>query len=80
VTYQVHELIIANRSLTDRTTREKVFQLLSALADVIDPTSGADVQVATIKVELNAAAGHLQELGAKAAGAGGKWEERTEDF
>jgi hypothetical protein len=38
----------------------------SSLADVIDPTSGADVQVATIKVEINAAAGHLDQLASKA--------------
>ena len=80
VVYQVHELTLASRSLTDRATREKVFQLLSALADVIDPTSGADVQVATIEVELNAAAGHLKELGVKAKEAGGRWIERSEDF
>lgn len=78
--YQVHELSVANRSLTDPDAREQLFQLLSALADVVDPTSGADVQVATIRVEINAAAGDLDGLGAKAAGADARWSVRPEDF
>ena len=80
VEYQIHELTIANRSLTDRATREKLFQLLSTLADVIDPTSGADVQVATIKIEINAAAGDLDQLGSKAQEAGAAWDAHSEDF
>lgn len=80
VVYQVHEITIANRSVTDPASREKLFQLLSSLADVLDPTSGADVQVATIKVELNAAAGDLDQLASKAKEAGAAWGERSEDF
>jgi hypothetical protein len=47
---------------------------------VVDPTSGADIQVATIKVELNAAGGSLDRLGAKAAAADAHWEASAEDF
>lgn len=78
--YLVHELTVANRSLSDRAAREKLFQLLSTLADVIDPTSGADVQVATIKIEINAAAGDLDQLGTKAREADATWESHPEDF
>ncbi|MGA3354895.1 MAG: DUF499 domain-containing protein [Acidimicrobiales bacterium] len=80
IEYKIYELSIANRSLSDRDAREKLFQLLGELADVVDPTSGADIQVATIKVELNAAGGSLDRLGAKAAAADAHWEARAEDF
>jgi hypothetical protein len=52
----------------------------SSPADVIDPTSVADVQVATIKVEINAAAGHLDQLASKAKEAGAGWGEHSEDI
>jgi hypothetical protein len=78
--YRVHELELRNRSLSDREAREKLWQLLGLLADVIDPSSGADVQVATIKIELNAAAGSLDEIGTKAVQAGATWETYDEDF
>jgi hypothetical protein len=80
VEYLVYELMIANRSLSDRDAREKLFQLLGELADVVDPTSGADIQVATITVELNAARGSLDQLSVKAAEANARWEARPEDF
>ena len=80
VVYEVYELAITNRSLSDRGFREKLFQLLGELADAVDPTSGADIQVATIKVELNAARGSLDQLGAKAVAAEAHWEARAEDF
>ena len=79
-TYLVHEIAVANRSLTDRDAREKLFQLLGELADVIDSTSGADVQVATIRIELNAAAGVLGGAEEKAKQAGAGWSTREEDF
>lgn len=78
--YRVHELEPKNRSLSDRDAREKLWQLLSLLADVIDPSSGTDIQVATIKVELNAAEGSLDEVGTKAEQAGAAWETYEEDF
>ena len=78
--YRVHELELKNRSLSDRDVREKLWQLLSLLADVIDPSSGTDIQVATIKVELNAAEGSLDEVGTKAEQAGAAWETYEEDF
>jgi hypothetical protein len=80
VDYQVHTLTIHNRSLTDGVAREQIFQLLSTLADVIEPTSAADVQVASISVELNAARGDLDQLASKARAAGAAWGERGEDF
>ena len=78
--YKVHELVLANKSLTDRDAREKLFQLLSELADVIDPSSGKDVQVATIRLEINAAAGSLDNAAEKAREAGGIWDAHDEDF
>ncbi len=78
--YRVHELELRNRSLSDREAREKLWQLLSLVADVIDPSSGTDVQVATIKIELNAAEGSLDEVGTKAEQAGATWETYDEDF
>ena len=80
VQYEVYELLVANRSLSDRNSRERLFQLLSELADAVDPTSGADIQVASVKVELNAALGSLDQLGVKARAADAHWEARTEDF
>jgi len=78
--YLVHEIEIRNRSLTDRKGREDLYQLLSQLADVIDPVSGRDVQVASIKVELNAAAGALEDVESKAHQAGARWSAHEEDF
>ncbi len=78
--YVVHELELTNRSLADRSSRESLYQLLSELTDVIDPSSGQDVQVATIKVELNAAVGALDSVEAKAEQAGATWREHEEDF
>ena len=78
--YMVHEIVLSNRSLTDRDAREKLMQLFSELADVIDPTSGKDVQVATIKIELNAAVGALDSAERKARDAGATWAAHDEDF
>ena len=78
--YMVHEITLSHRSLTDRDTREKLMQLFSELADVIDPTSGKDVQVATIKIELNAAAGALDGAERKARAVGATWAAHDEDF
>ncbi|MHB8466243.1 MAG: DUF499 domain-containing protein [Acidimicrobiales bacterium] len=78
--YMVHRLNISNRSLTDREAREKLFQLLSELADAVDPTSGADIQVANIHIELNAAKGSLDQIGSKATAASATWDIRPEDF
>jgi hypothetical protein len=75
-----HELTVANRSLSDRAAREKLFQLPSTLADVVDPTSGADVQEATIRIEINAAAGDLDQLGSKAREADATWDAHSEDY
>lgn len=79
-TYRWHEIVLSNRSLTDPGSRDKLMQLLSELADLIDPTSGKDVQVATIRVELNAAAGDLDSAEQKARAAGATWSAREEDF
>ena len=76
----MHELILTNKSLSDHSAREKLFQLLTELADVVDPTSGADLQVANIRIELNAAAGSLDQVGGKASLAGATWEIFEEDF
>lgn len=78
--YLVHEMVLNNRSLTDRDARETLMRFLSELADVIDPTSGKDVQVVTIKVELNAAAGTLDGAEEKARAAGASWAAHREDF
>ena len=80
VTYRVHEIVLSNKSLTDRDSREKLMQLLSELADIIEPTSGKDVQVATIKIELNAAAGALDSAEEKARAIGASWAAHEEDF
>lgn len=80
VEYKVHELTIVNRSLTDVSAREKLFQLVSELADVLDPSSGRDVQVVTIKIELNAAAGDIDQLASKAEDADADWSVCEEDF
>ena len=47
---------------------------------MIDPTSGADVQVATIKIEINVGAGDLDQFGTKAREADATWESHAEDF
>jgi hypothetical protein len=73
-------LALNNKSLTDSGVREKLMQLLSELADVIEPTSGKDVQVATIRVEINAAAGALDGVEEKARALGASWAAREEDF
>lgn len=80
VEYIVHELTVTSRSLTERDAREKLFQLLSDVANAVDPTSGADIQLASIKIELNAAAGSLDQLAVKAAETEAGWETHTEDF
>jgi hypothetical protein len=80
VEYAVHELSILNRSLTDQAARERLFRLLAEIADVLEPTSGVDVQVATIRIDLNAAEGSLDHLQSKAEDAGATWEIRGEDF
>ena len=80
VDYVVHELTVSNRSLSDRDVRYKLFILLSELADAIDPTSGADIQVATFRIEVNATAGALDRVAEKADAAGASWELRSEDF
>jgi hypothetical protein len=80
VEYEIHELALSNRSLTDRDARERLFQLLSELAETVDPTSGADIQVASIHVELNAAKGALDQIGPKATAAGATWNAHPEDF
>ena len=78
--YRIHQIVLNNRSLTDRESREKLFQLLSELADIVEPTSGKDVQVATIQVEINAAEGALASAEEKAKTAGASWGVRAEDF
>ncbi len=78
--YLVHEIELRNRSLTDREARSALWQLLSQVADVIDPTSTRDVQVATVRIELNAASGALDEIEQKARQAGATWSTHEEDF
>lgn len=78
--YKVHELVLANKSLADRDARRKLWQLLTELADVIEPTSGKDVQVASIRLELNAAAGSLDEAEELAKDVGATWAAHEEDF
>lgn len=78
--YHVHEMVLSNHSLTDRDARAKLFQLLSDIADVVDPSSGKDVQVATIRVELNAAEGTLASAEEKARSLGATWVTRDEAF
>jgi hypothetical protein len=80
VEYEIHVLTMVNRSLTDRVAREKVFQMLTELADALDPTSGTDIQVATVRIEVNAAKGALDQVGPKATAAGAAWETKPEDF
>jgi Protein of unknown function (DUF499) len=80
VRYRIHRMDVGNKSLTDVDTREKLFRLLSELADVVDPSSGRDVQVATIHVEINAAEGDLNEVKVKADQMGAVWSEHEEDF
>jgi hypothetical protein len=80
VHYRIHELELRNRSLSDREAREKLWHLLGLLADAVDPSSGTDIQVAAIKVELTAAEGSLNEIGAKAEQAGATWDIYDEDF
>ena len=80
VHYRVHDLTVTNRSLTDRESREQLFQLISAIADALDPTSRVDLQVANIRIELNAAAGDLDHLADKAGEAGAQWATFDEDF
>ena len=80
VHYRVHDLTVTNRSLTDHQSREQLFQLIRAIADALDPTSRVDLQVANIRIELNAAAGDLDHLADKASEAGAEWSTSDEDF
>jgi hypothetical protein len=80
VQYEIHQLTMVNRSLADRDVREKVFQLLTELADALDPTSGADIQVATVRIEVNAAKGALDQVAPKATAAGASWDTKPEEF
>jgi hypothetical protein len=80
VQYHVHELVVTNRSLSNVEAREQLFQLASALADALDPSSGIDVQVASIRIELNAAADSLTALRQKARASEADWEDHPEDF
>lgn len=79
-TYMVHELTITNRSLTDAEARERLFHLFSELADVLDPSSGKDIQVANIAIEINAAEGALDDVAARALAAEANWVASEEDF
>lgn len=71
--YEVHEFELTNRCLADHDARQKLWQFLMELADVVDPVSGKDVQAATIRAEINAAAGSLDRAARKARDAGASW-------
>jgi hypothetical protein len=71
---------LPNRSVAQTDARRRVYNLLSDLADVLDPTSGQDIQVIKLTLTINAAKGAQTGIEAKANDAGANWHEEDEDF
>jgi uncharacterized protein DUF499 len=80
VVYRRTILELPNRSVTQADARRRVYNLLSDLADVLDPTSGQDIQVIKLTLTITAVQGSLTGIESKAKEAGAHWHEEDEDF
>jgi hypothetical protein len=80
VIYKRTILELPNRSVTQADARRRVYNLLSDVADVLDPTSGQDIQVIKLTLTITAAQGNLAGIESKAKEAGAHWQEEDEDF
>jgi hypothetical protein len=80
VEYRVHSLKLPPKSLTDPAVRSDLYKLLVKLADAFDDTTGVDLQMASLAIELNAASGDLDGVKERAEAAGVSWDETADDF
>jgi len=64
------------RSVVDAAARGEVTNLLTELAEAVDPDVGGDVQLIDVRVELTADKKAISKLSAKAVEAGAKWTDR----
>jgi hypothetical protein len=80
IRYRQYSLKVPNRSLVDDAKRDAIFLLLGALSDVMDSTSGADLQLIDASITITAAEGSVNSVKAKADAAGAKWEEADEEL
>ncbi|HEV8647826.1 MAG TPA: DUF499 domain-containing protein [Actinomycetes bacterium] len=78
--YTRYTVRLPSRSLTQPESRKKVFNLLAQATDDLDPTSGIDVQLAELTLNLTAADGSLGSLHEKAAAAEAQWLEEPDEF
>ena len=78
--YTRYTLRLPVRSLTQSDARRKVFNLLAQAADLLDPTSGVDVQLVELTLRLTAATNSLEDLRKKASSADAQWSEEPDDF
>jgi Protein of unknown function (DUF499) len=77
--YKRHRLRLAHRSVVDDEGRERVYALLNALTDALEP-GGPDVQLVDIDITLTAAEASVPEVRQKADQAEANWVEEDEDF
>src|SRR6266545_1229921 len=81
VTYLRHTMRLPSRSLTNPEVQDRIWELFSELATVLDPAHELDVQLVEVgRLNLTAAAGVLTSLRQKAEAAGATWTEESEDF
>jgi hypothetical protein len=78
--YTRYTLKLPSRSLTQPDNRKKVYNLLAQATDDLDPTSGIDVQLAELTINLTAADGSLDALHEKATAAEAQWLEEPDEF
>src|SRR6266540_3306174 len=76
VTYLRHTMRLPSRSLTNPEVQDRIWELFSELATVLDPAHELDVQLVEVgRLNLTAAAGVLTSLRQKAEAAGATWTE-----
>jgi len=78
--FSVYELKLDSKSLSDADYRDRLFQFLTEVAAVVDPTSGVDVQLASLKIEFTAPSASLPDLKEQASAADVSFVESGEDF
>ena len=77
--YKRHRVRLSHRSVVDDEGRERVYALLNALTDALEP-GGPDVQLVDIDITLTAAEASVPLVREKADQADATWVEEEEDF
>jgi hypothetical protein len=78
--FSVYDMSLDARSLSDPDYRNRLYLFLSEVTDVVDPSSGIEVELASVQITFTAATSALDSLSERAEAAGVTFVESDEDF